>query len=162
MPLVNFRDRTFDADVEATRAAYARAKTGGCELCGCDTCRNFALSRREAYPDEALRLFEQLGIDAGKEGEAYWATRAPDGLHQYGRWFHFVGALVSGPAVRVPVGENVWQLRLAKITPTCSLGFDAEAAAPCLEPLRGLDVVQIEFDTAVPWRCDRPEPEFAM
>ncbi len=98
MALVSFRDWVLDADPDATQAAYVRARTGGSEECGCDTCRNFIAARTHVYPAEVVALFSQLGVDPTKEGEAYWTHRSADGLHHYGGWFHFVGSIVSGPA----------------------------------------------------------------
>jgi len=161
MPLVTYRDWVLDADTDATRAAYARAKTGGSEECGCDTCRNFVAARARVYPDEVRTLFDELGVDAAKEGESYWGHRSPDGLHHYGGGFHFIGSIVSGPAVRVPGGDDVWQMRLVEVTPTFALGFEPEATAPRLEPMRGARAVQVEFEVAVRWQCDRPEPDVA-
>lgn len=158
MPVVTFRDWVLDVDDDVTRAAYARARTGGAESCGCDTCRNFVAARSRVYPDEVRALLADLGIDPAKEGEAYWVHRSADGLHHYGGWFHFVGSIVSGPPVRERVGGSAWQRHLVEVTPTFALGFEADATAPRLDPLDGLQAVQVEFDAAIPWDCDRAEP----
>jgi hypothetical protein len=160
MARVTFRDWVLDADADATRAAYARARTGGSEACGCDPCRNFVAARARVYPDEVRALFAQLGVDLAKESEAYWTHRSSDGLHHYGGWFHFVGAIVSCPASRVPVGGEGSETRFVEVTPGFSLRFE-EASAPRLEALRDARAVQIWFDAAVPWQCDRPEPDVA-
>ena len=156
---VTYRDWIFDVDTAATREAYARARTGGAEDCGCDPCRNFVAAREAVYPDEILGLFARLGVDPKKEGEAYWCHRTSDGLHHYAGWFHFIGSVISGPPAKVLLGKDTWQQTLVEIRPGFWIGFDPEANAPRLAPLRSTLAVQVEFEAAIPWVCDRPEPD---
>jgi hypothetical protein len=53
-------------------------------------------ARHQAYPSEALAIFEQLGIDNRKESEIWHTHRDEFGLHHYGGFFHLVGTIESG------------------------------------------------------------------
>ncbi|MDQ3755101.1 MAG: hypothetical protein M3371_10255 [Acidobacteriota bacterium] len=53
-------------------------------------CWNFIEARQIIYPDEVLRLFDQLGVNYKREAEAYHMTRLDSGLHLYGAWLHFL------------------------------------------------------------------------
>lgn len=55
--------------VEQTRACYQQTDEVSAEGCGCDACRNFALTRQLAYPPEVIAFFEELGIDRWKPFE---------------------------------------------------------------------------------------------
>ena len=158
MTNVRFRNWLLETDADATREAYARARSGGSEDCSCDHCRNFIAARALVYPDEVRNLFGRLGVDPEKEGEAYWTHRTADGLHHYGGWFHFVGAVIAGPPCRVETAKDLWEYQFVEVEPHFSIGFDSKGNAPRLEPLRDANVVQIDFTACVPWTCDRPEP----
>jgi hypothetical protein len=110
----------------------------------------WGLSVGDGYPDEILRLFTRLGVDPRKEGEAYWTHRRADGLHHYGGWVHFIGSVVQAP-----LGE-AWTVR---VSPAFSIWFNDHGNAPRLDPLRSAHAVQVEFEAAIPWNCDRQEPE---
>ena len=60
---------TIHADVAATRHCYQQTQEVPVEGCGCDPCRNFALVREQAYPQEIVALFDELGIDRQKPFE---------------------------------------------------------------------------------------------
>ncbi len=144
---ITYRGWVLDADVDATRAAYASEPTGDAEKCGCSYCVNFAAARDRVYPEEVRELFARLGVDFRKEGEAAQTHRSDDGLHHYMGWIHFIGSVVSGPA----------EADLAEITPTFSLGLSNKGSGPRLESFRGRPVVEVYFDASIPWACDRPE-----
>jgi hypothetical protein len=146
---VAYRDWVFEVDAEATRAAYARVRAGGANGCLCDPCRNFVRNRETVYPEEVLDLFRACGIDALKEGEAYWIHRTPEGLHAYGGWFHFFGSVVETPR-----GESF----TVHVGPTFSIYFLGDGEAPRLDALAGPRAVQVEFHVEIPWNCDREEP----
>ena len=90
-------------DPEATRRAFSDVPTGAPESCGCGDCLNFAAARDRAYPSEVLAIFEQLGIDRSKESEIWHTHRDELGLHHYGGFFHFVGAIEDGKDAMVMV-----------------------------------------------------------
>ena len=136
----------YTLDREATIAAYRMAASGGADECDCAGCRNFRLAREVAYPPSFLALLDELGIDPLKDGEVYHNARMSAGQHQYGGWFHFVGAVQevenSSPVVLCD-GFSAWMCR---------------ASAPRLSSLKGLLVVELNFlAEAVPWLLSEPE-----
>jgi hypothetical protein len=80
---------------------------------------------------------------ARKDGEVYHNGRLASGLHDYGGWFHFVGALAKTgdfPVVELAPGFTAWVCR---------------SSAPSLEVFAGQPLVQVEFHTErVPWMLD--------
>lgn len=144
--MTTFGQWEFTVDREATAAAYARAELGGSASCNCEGCRNFAIARDSVYPPSFLSLLESLGIDSKKDGEAYHNARLSQGCHDYGGWFHFVGALEKTgdfPAVAMSENFEAWL---------------SSKSAPPLVSLQGLSLVEVAFHaTAVPWVLDEPE-----
>ena len=144
--MATFGEWSYDADPEATAAAYRSVEHGGAEACGCAGCRNFLLARDKVYPASFLTLLAQLGVDPSKDAEVYHNAQLSPGRHDYGGWFHFVGELHnSGDFPPVALGENfsAWMCR---------------PNAPRLAPLEDLNVVQVEFHAeAVPWLLREPE-----
>lgn len=142
----NFGRWRFSLDRDATIEAYRRAECGHVDKCGCIWCRNFRLARDRSFSPEFLALLDQLGIDPRKDGEIYHNGRLAPGRHNYAGWYHFIGTLDETgdfPAVEFGTGFTAWM---------------CEASAPRLESLKGLPVVQLEFQSElVPWLLDEPE-----
>jgi hypothetical protein len=140
----------YTVDRDATIAAYARAELGWSGRCSCNGCRNFvaAREREHVFPSEFVGFLESVGVNPRKEGEVYHNGRLAPGRHDYGGWFHFVGALeVTGDFPVVPMGERftVWL---------------QQKSAPELEALKGLPLVQVEFHAEnVPWLLNEAEAE---
>jgi len=136
----------YRADRDATVLAYGRTERGGADRCDCAGCRNFRAARAHCFPPEFIALLGQLGIDPNKDAEVYHNARIAPGLHDYGGWYHFIGALDGGgdsSPVNFGPSFHAW------ICP---------ATAPRLSSLVGEQVVQLEFHAeAVPWRLDEPE-----
>lgn len=145
--MAGFGQWRYSVDRDATILAYARAERGGTDTCTCANCRNFRVARARVFPAEFLALLDQLGIDPRKDGEVYHNARLAPGRHDYGGWYHFIGALEQTgdfPPVDLGGGFTAWMCR---------------ASAPRLASLEGVPVVQLEFHTdAVPWLLDEPEP----
>ena len=97
-------DQLIDYDRELTIAAYQNVPAGDADRCGCDSCRNFAVQRGSAYPEQFVVLLDQLGIDRGKEGEVYECGQEASGMHMYGGWFYFVGRLTMPGEYLVEAG----------------------------------------------------------
>jgi hypothetical protein len=138
-----FGEWEFTCDRQATMDAYAKAIHGGSDECECNGCRNFVAARAQVYPQAFKELLDRLGIDSRKDGEVYHNARLPSGLHDYGGWFHFVGALAKTgdfPVVELAPGFTAWMCKYS---------------APSLEVLAGQPLVQVEFHTErVPWMLD--------
>jgi hypothetical protein len=137
----------FSLDRTATLEAYRAVEHGGSEACSCAGCRNFLLARASVFPSSFLTLLDQLGIDAMKDAEVYHNARISPGRHDYGGWFHFVGALHNAgdsPPVYLDEGFSVWM---------------CHASSPRLPSLETKAVVQLEFHAeCVPWLLSEPEP----
>lgn len=74
MPIVSqsvLEELVEKSDVSATRKIYSSIKRGGAAECGCDFCNNFVSQIPDAFPQEVLVLFENLGIDPLKDAEVY-------------------------------------------------------------------------------------------
>jgi hypothetical protein len=95
IPLSVFGEGEFSCDRQATMDAYARAIHGSSDVCVCNGCRNFVAARAQVYPRAFKELLDSLGIDSRMDGEVYHNARLASGLHDYGGWFHFVGALAK-------------------------------------------------------------------
>jgi hypothetical protein len=103
-------------------------------------------ARTRAFPDKFLTFLDQFGIDPLKDAEVYHNARLAPGRHDYGGWYHFIGALEEAgdfPFVDLGDGFTAWMRR---------------ASAPRLQSLESASVVQIEFHAeTVPWLLDEPE-----
>jgi hypothetical protein len=143
-------------DREMTRRAYTSIAQGGAEACGCAYCRNFILARPHVIPSEAFALFERLGVDVSKEAEVYQTHPLRLGLHAYGGWLHFVGAIEQGADALTPSGV----IELEPLGPTFSLGFTNRLA---LVPasFAALPTCQVEFAAKVPWLLEDEEPDLS-
>ena len=146
--MAEFGQWKYIVDRDATMAAYAREPQGFTKKCGCADCRNFGLGRGRVFPPAFVTLLDQLGIDPEKEAEAYRNAQLAPGRHDYGGWYHFIGALEETgdfPPVDFGDGFTVWMSR---------------AGGPKLASLKGASTVQLEFHSdAVPWLLDEPEPK---
>jgi hypothetical protein len=144
-------------DPEATRSAFSLVRTGAPESCGCRDCLNFVAARNQAYPSQASATFDQLGIDSHKESEIWHAHRDKSGLHHYGGFFHFVGAIESGKdAMQMVNGHGTYDLE--PIADQFEFGFTSEAGL-VPESFAGVQVVQLEFQTKIPWMLNLPESD---
>lgn len=158
MRTLSFARWSLSSDMESTKVRYAGLTTGAPEQCGCEPCRNFAAQRTEVYPAAVLELFGNLGIAANREADVSHFARLARGRHFYAGWFHFVGAILEGRDAAVQIAENTWQPDLEPVTDRFKLGFTSrvELVAKAFE---GLQVVQLEFSTELPWVLDSSEPQ---
>jgi hypothetical protein len=144
-------------DPEATREAFLRVPVGSPESCGCADCLNFAAARDRAYPSPVLSIFNQLGIDSHKESEIWHTHRDESGLHHYGGFFHFIGAIESGRDVMVKMnGYGTYDFET--IGEHFEWGLTSETA---LVPnsFAGSPVTQLEFAARIPWVIEMQEPD---
>ena len=150
--LVRFRQWLFSVDKKATEATYAASLASVALACECHDCRNFEAARKVAFPPEARALFAELGVDYRRGDEVYAVALAP-GRHLYGGWFHFRGAIIEGPDIRLTSKNNS-----AQLTDLFSLGFTTGYAPSIFADLR--HTVQIEIETTLPWLlANVPEPD---
>jgi hypothetical protein len=142
-------------EADATRACYAQVPQ--VVRCSCGDCRNFAAALEQAFPTAAKRVLDQLGIDHTKPAEAYATGRVDLGLHQYGGWFHFVGQINSGADAWRQVNKEGKSFtgELVPFTDHFELGFTSRVAL-LPNAFHGKPVVQLEFQTQIPWVLAEP------
>lgn len=144
-----------DHDPDATRRCYAQVPVG--TGCTCNQCRNFGAATGRAFPPEFVTLLHALGVDPTKPAELCHWYREPSGLYLTGGWFHFVGAILAGEDV-VHWAEGSGTFRFEELVRSLEFGFSAQLAL-VREAFAGLPVVQLEFQTRVPWVLAESEPE---
>jgi hypothetical protein len=140
-------------DPNRTCRAYDAMPAGGPAGCSCCYCQNLLVAREHTYPAEALALFHRLGIDPHKEIETCNHGRLESGLHLYGGFFHFVGAIAAGADAIQPNGA----VELEPMTEAFSLGFTSHVSL-VQPPFAGMPLIQLEFLAQVPWVLEEPEP----
>jgi hypothetical protein len=157
MEIVNVGRWNLKTNCAETCMAHSGVPIGSPESCGCEQCLNFASARDRAYPPEALAIFEQLGIDPRKESEIWYTHRDESGMHHYGGFFHFVGCIESGKDAKQIVNE-VRTFDLEPIEGYFEFAFTSNAQL-IPESFSGKQIVQLEFQTRVPWVLKTPEPD---
>jgi hypothetical protein len=145
-------------DPDAARACYARVAQGSQVTCSCGDCRNFAAALERAFPLAAKVVLDQLGIDHTKPAEVYTTGRVDSGLHQYGGWFHFIGRIESGADAwrQVDKEGKSFTGELEPFADHFQLGLTSRVAL-LPEPFQGKSVVQLEFETHIPWVLAEPQ-----
>lgn len=85
---------------------------------------------------------DSLGIDSRMDGEVYHNARLASGFHDYGGWFHCVGALAK-------TGD----FPIVELAPGFTL--DVQIECPIASGICRTALVQIEFHMErVPWMLD--------
>jgi hypothetical protein len=122
------------------------------------------------YPSEVISLFDELGIDRGREAEIYHLGRLKTGLHHYGGWFHFIGQIdeegkTIGPfdlevsVIKDPASgmEKGWSYGEAGSGPF-KLFFQKklDLVPDCFQ---GFHLAQLQFSAWVPWVLEGSEPD---
>lgn len=161
MDTVRFRKWELAVDLQATRDAYAALEIGWPEYCGCVHCRNFQLARPQAYPPEALGLFERLGIASTREQEVVPVEPLGREAYFYTGSFPFVGRLVSGADFWKPKPDGGLmndRSGTEYLTDTFRMGFTNHLARTP-RPFRGKPIVQLEFGVQLPWVIPKKMPD---
>ena len=144
-----------DHDPDATRRCYAQLPVG--TGCTCNQCRNFDAAAGRTFPPAFEALLDALGVDPAKPAELCHWCREPSGLYLTGGWFHLVGSIVAGEDVVHEV-SGTGTFRFEELVPGLEFGFSARLAL-VREVFVELPLVQLEFQTRVPWVLAEPEPE---
>jgi hypothetical protein len=144
-----------DHDPDATRHCFAQLPVG--TGCTCNQCRNFDAAARRTFPSEFVALLDALGIDPTKPAELCHWCREPSGLYLTGGWFHFVGSILAGEDA-MHWENNSGTFRFEELVSGLEFGFTARLAL-VREVFAGLPLVQLEFQTRVPWVLAEPQPE---
>jgi hypothetical protein len=109
-----------------------------------------------AFPAEFIVLAEALGIDVAKPVELCHWCREPSGLYLTGGWFHFVGSILEGEDV-LHWSAGTGTYRFEELVLGLEFGFSAQLAL-VPEVFHSAPLVQLEFQTRVPWVLTEPEP----
>jgi hypothetical protein len=142
-------------DPDTTRRCYAQLPVG--TGCTCISCRNFEAAAGRTFPPEFVALLDTLGVDPTKPAELCHWGREPSGLYLTGGWFHFVGTILAGEDA-MPWKGNIGTFELEQLLPGLEFGLTNQLAL-VPQVFTGLPVVQLEFQTRVPWVLNEPEPE---
>ncbi len=151
--IIKFRDWAFEVYKDVTEQTYKSISYSGAETCICNNCKNYVAYRAQVFPQEVLELFNDLGIDNGKEVEITTYEILADGRHHIGGWFHFKGKVLAGKDYRVPREFGAHTFDLTPITENFSIGFAEGSDLTFFEDKT--DLVQVEFCTNIPWVIDK-------
>jgi hypothetical protein len=138
-------------DPELTRELYA--KTAGIS-CECADCLNFRAAGDLAFSPAFIHLLRQLGVEPGKPAELCHCGNSGESMPTQG-WFHIVGFLESGRDAWQQTGENTHSLDPEPFPGIKSIGLTARLSQ-VPKPFEGLPLVQLEFETTVPWVTAAP------
>jgi hypothetical protein len=137
-----------ECDSDTTRRCFAQLPVGS--GCDCQECRNFFAAIDRAFPQEFTCIADELGIDTAKPAELAHFGRENEGPLIVGGWFHFVGSILAGADAMRFDAQGTGQSYLEHLTSAFQLGFTSQLAL-VPEPFKSYSVVQLEFQTLVPW-----------
>ena len=146
---------TVEHEPSVTARCYADLPIG--VNCTCTDCLNYMAALDVAFPVEFRALADALGIDLRKPAELTHDGRDESGAHHVSGWFHIVGRICSGSDCWRAIGETTRVSELEPYATGMMLGFSSRNA---LVPGSFADqsVLQVEFETRVPWVLSEPEP----
>lgn len=142
---------TFRFDRDLTAALHREASPIDCN---CDDCINFRTAKERAYSPQFLQLLEQLGIDPFKPAELCHYGTSGEPMPTQG-WFHFVGHLDAGDDAWRQVGDTSYTLYPEPFPGMKSVGFSSRIDQ-ARDSFAGHPLVQLEFETVVPWVTEVP------
>lgn len=151
--IVNYMDWVLEVDRKSTEQAYHAVSASGADTCSCSNCKNYVAFRDKVFPAEIKELLDNLGIDYRKEVEIISWEVLPGGLRHIGGWFHFKGRILKGKDYRIPLPGGGYTFDLTKVAENFSIGFAKGSDLSFFEDKA--DLVQVEFDTNIPWVIDK-------
>lgn len=138
-------------DPELTRALHEKACVIACE---CVDCANFRAAGGAAFSGPFIDLLRQIGIDPGKPAELCHYGESGEPMPTQG-WFHFVGHLDGGVDAWRQVSETTHSLETEPFPGMKGIGFSTRLCQ-VPDPFQGQQLVQLEFETTVPWVTAQP------
>jgi hypothetical protein len=145
---------TVEHEPSVTACCYAGLPIGA--GCTCTDCENFMAALDVAFPPQFRALTETFGVDVRKPAELVHYWRDESGAHRVGGWFHIVGHICSGSDGWKASGESGWVPDFESYASGMKLGF-TERLALVPETFGGQNVLQLQFETRVPWVLSTPE-----
>ena len=139
----------WELDIDAALTAECYARHVLVESCDCTDCRNFRVAGERAFPRPFHELASKLGIDLSKPAELCHYGQ-PGQPCPTGGWFHLVGAILSGSDAWMKVSDNSWVEDQVPGFGLSKLGF-TNSIDLLPDAFRGYPVIQLEFETTVPW-----------
>ena len=137
-----------DFDSSATREIYRRIHAAPPFACDCNTCNNWRACDKGIPPKQFLELLTTLAVNFDYPAEVYHLMRTDTGLHLYGGWYHFVGAIRSGmDNDSKSLVYDSWAVTFHDRVNLVDNRFDS------------LPTVQLEFSANMPWVLPTPEPD---
>ena len=133
-------------DPELTRELYADTSVISCE---CTDCTNFRAAGEAAFSPPFVHLLQQLGIDPCKPAELCHYGASGEAMPTHG-WFHFVGSLEAGADAWRQTSKTTSNLDSEPFPGIKSIGFTSRLSQ-VPTAFNGHPVVQLEFETTVPW-----------
>lgn len=141
---LRFNDWMLEVDTDKTRDFFTKHDIG--DDCSCSSCRNYRLNC-ENMSGRLAAFFQELGVDARKEGEFIDFGPNDQGNIHYMGFYHVVGRIIEGPT---KITDRWDQIDLFKID-NYEFGFSSEDIA-CVHEGFPEPVIQLEFSTYLPWR----------
>ena len=138
-------------DQEVTSERYRQTSS---LVCDCTDCVNFRTAGELAFSAQFLLLLRQLGIDPLKPAELCHYGTSGESMPTQG-WFHFVGHLDGGRDAWHQTGESTHVLDPEPFPGMKSIGFTSQLAQ-VPDAFSGHPMVQLEFETVVPWLIPAP------
>jgi hypothetical protein len=140
---------TVETDPAATRAAYARLRTGAAEACGCPACGNFQRVRPRLYPEPFQSLLASLGADPRKELAVRLVSPLEEGRQLYAGAYAFCGEVLAGRPTRGFPFQREEVDVFERVAPELHIALRPWAAPE--EPWAGRPCVRLEFLVVLPW-----------
>lgn len=136
---------------DVNRQLYAKTPVISCE---CIDCLNFRAAGMDAFSPQFLQLLDQLGVDYGKPAELSHYGASGEPMFTQG-WFHLVGHLDGGADAWCQTSANTHVLDPEPFPGIKSFGFTSRLSQ-VPEAFEGHPVIQLEFETTVPWVTEAP------
>ncbi len=132
----------FECDAVLTRSLFAAAAEVGAR-CDCAPCRNFRALGPHAFSAPARAILEALGIDPTQASELYPTGVSQAGIVPHAGFFHFVGGSLEGDRESSTEADGFRY-------------FITTHAARVSKTFAPHPVLQLEFETSLPWVLDEP------
>ncbi|MFT3896487.1 MAG: hypothetical protein QM719_02120 [Thermomonas sp.] len=143
----------WEIEIDPVQTAACYAGTIESNPCQCDDCRNFRAAAHLAFPEAFREFASSIGIDISKPAELCHYGSAGEPCPTSG-WFHLVGTLRSGQDAWTETSPNTSLLDSEPAFGLKGIGFTTEIAL-LPDSFENYPVVQLEFETMVPWILDK-------